>query len=643
MPPTPSGGEGPQRRRLPPELLLLLAIALTVAIVYAGLAGLRAARAYQEMLEAKTLLLTAESALKAQGLGAEPEEIDRVEARILEARQRFRSAREALAGEPLVWMGRRLPWLGDQLDAALGLAAIGVEGAEVGLAGTEILRRFDAVLTESEGGVGPTAVAFLEEIEPQVRAVDRRLAAIERIRREIAAPLLPPLAGVVEEVDEEIAEVKRLTERYHHARSAAPPLLGFGRPRRYLVLGQDNTELFPTGGIIAIYGTLAFREGELTESRFRSSRPLVERWLAQGRYLAPPPPLDRYLLRGWTWNFMLANWSPDFPTAARQALWFYRQSGGEPVDGVIGLDFAALEGLLALTGPVTLEEHGLTLEAATATEEILLRTRRPDAPGEEHHAVAVAAARAVLEAAFALPPDRWDDLLEELDRLAQGKHLFLYSQEADLQASVRALGWDGGLAPLASDYLMVVEASVHSTKLNLVVRREMELQVRLDGEGTAHHRLTLRYRNPLDEWAQGRDPELVAALMLDGLYGGYLRLLAPPQARLSRVTIDGRSAGPEEITSEHGRASFGRYFSLPRGGERVVEFTYRVPGAAAPGEYRLYIQKQGGTAATPITLHLSLPDGHRPRSVALHGEELAGAPLHIQTELSRDLELTIAY
>lgn len=637
----------PWRRRLPPELVFLLAAALLVSAAYAGLTGARIAHAYRELLEAKTLLLTAESALKEKGLGAEPEDIDRAETRILEARQRFRSARDDLAGEPLVWIGRRLPWLGAQLGTALALADIGLEGSELGLAGAEILRRFDAIRVGSEGGVGPTAVAFLEEIEPQVGAIEARLAAIERIRGDIAAPLPPSLAGVVERVDEEVAEVRELTERYHHARSAAPPLLGFDRPRRYLVLGQDNTELFPTGGIIALYGTLTLDQGELRESAFHSSRPLVDRWLAGGNYAQPPAPLERYLLRGWSWNFTLANWSPDFPTAARKALWFYRQAGGEPVDGVIGLDFAALEGLLSVTGPVPLEEYGFTLDAGSATEEILIRTRVPAESDEEPHAVAVAAARRVLEAAFALPSDRWDDLLRTMDRLAREKHLFLYSLEGPLQASLRALGWDGGLAPIASDYLMPVEASVHSTKLNLVVRREMRLQVRLDEEGTAYHRLTLRYRNGLDRWAQRRDPHIVRWLMLDGLYGGYLRLLAPPQARLAEVTIDGRPAGAEEIGREQGRASFGRYFALARGQEREVGFSYRVPGVAREEDgrwqYHLYIQKQGGTPATLLVIDLELPGGRRPRQVALNGEPLAGAPLHIETSLFRDLELTVAY
>ncbi len=638
-----------QRSLLPPLLYLLVAAFLLAFGVYLSLLGIKVARTYEDLQEGKSLLLTAEAALRAGGLEIEPPQADAAEAGMLEAQRRLRRAHGALAGEPLVRAGRRLPWLGDQLDALVGLAEIGVYGSDIGLTGIAVLREFQAARDRQDGSIGETAAAFLQRIEPEIEAVDAKVAAVQQIRGSIAAPLLPPLAGVVDTVDERITEVREETERYGHARTAVNAVLGFDRPKRYLVLGQDNTELFPTGGIIAVYGTVTFDQGRLVQRSFRSAILLVEEWRAAGDpYVAPPGPLDDYLLHGWTWNFVLANWSPDFPTAARRALWFYEQAGGEPVDGVLGIDFDTLEGLLALTGPVTLAEYGLTLDESNVTEALQLRIHRPQAPAEEaDYAVAVAAADRILDAAWTLDGDRAAEALRALEGLVREKHLFVYSAGRPVASALAALGWDGGLAPLASDYVMPVEASVHSTKLNLVVEADLDLRVALSRDGSARHQLDMRYRNQLDQWARGRDAALVSALMLDGFYGGYLRLLVPPQATLDEVLMDGRAVGVEEVSLERGRLAFGRYFPLPRGARRRLTFAYKVPLAVdtvdGGKEYRLYVQKQGGLDSPPLRISIELPQGAGLRWVSLDGQRLPGAPLEIATDLSRDREVVVRY
>jgi len=630
-----------------PLFLLVVAFALVLS-AYLGAATVRISRTYEQLLEAKTLLLTTESELRQDGLAAGGEDLDRAETRFLAARANFQSASDSLSGEPVLRLGRHLPGLGGQIDAAATLAGIGVRGSDIGLGGVEVLRRFEQLQPEDERPAGEAAAEFLEDVAPGMERINGDLEAIRSARRTLSAPLLGPLAGAVEAVDGSVAVVGGWLKRYDSAREVVRPLLGFDRPRRYLVLGQDNTELFPTGGIIAVYGTVTFDQGYMVERSFHSGTALVDEWRDGGApYVAPPPPLYRYLLRNWSWNFVLSNWSPDFPTAARQALWFYGQAGGEPVDGVIGIDFAALEGLLAVTGPLTLDEYGMTLDAGNITEQVLTGTIRPLRPGDHAHAVATAAAARVLDAAFAVDGESWDELLLALDRLATEKHLLVYSADERLQPGLRELGWDGSLAPLASDWLMPVEASVHSTKLDLVIEREVRLRVALDAAGGARNELTLRYRNRLDGWAAGREADVVSSLMLDGFYGGYLRLLAPPQARLSEVSVDGRPAGVEEVGRESGRASFGRYFPLPRGAARDVTFSYAVPGVvrdvAGEKEYRLLIQKQAGLREPPLRISIELPAGAHVLSVWLDNRRLDGEPLEIETDLARDRELVVRY
>jgi len=317
------------------------------------------------------------------------------------------------------------------------------------------------------------------------------------------------------------------------------------------------------------------------------------------------------------------------------------------VDGVIAMDFAALEGLLDVLGPVSIDDYGVTVTAANVTEETLIRTRSVVRPGENKHAFAVAVASRVIDGTLSAGREEWAPLLETLDRLATQKHIAVYSAEPSLRQRLRELGWSGEVLKARGDYLQVVEASVHSTKLNLVVDQRAELDVRLDGDGDARNSVILHYENRLSRWAEGRDPDLTYDLMLSGLYGDYVRLLAPAGSDLQGVTLNGRDVGAEAVGAESGKASFGRYLALPNGARASLGFLYEVPAAViltgGVYEYRLLVQKQAGASAMPLDVSVDLPDGASVQSVTLDGERLEGWPLDIQTELDRDREFVVRY
>ena len=56
------------------------------------------------------------------------------------------------------------------------------------------------------------------------------------------------------------------------------------------------------------------------------------------------------------------------------------------------------------------------------------------------------------------------------------------------------------------------------------------MAVQLDADGSASTRVDYAIDNPFPQWAEGRDPNLVSALMFSGVYGSYLRVYAPPAA-----------------------------------------------------------------------------------------------------------------
>ena len=639
------------RLRRTPRLILWAAVAVLVALVaYTVVTAVRLWVAYDEMVEARGRLLSVEASLRQEGLDASPATLAEAESQALSAQVTFRSARGMLDSEPLLRVAGWVPLLGSQISAARAIAGIGYEGSEISLDGIAALRTLNAMTAEEDGTLGEKLGLFVEAIEPQMEAVEHRLAAI-RLRREGIDTrwILPPLSNFVEQLDARLVRVEESVDRYRHGRAVVNHVLGFDQRTSYLMLGLDNTELLPGGGLIGIYGVITFEDGRIVERSFSEVDELYYGWQARsgGEYVEPPGPLKRYLLRDWTWNFAVSNWSPDFPISARQALSFYDRAGADPVDGVIAVDFAGLEGLLGVLGSVEVEGYGVTVDSQNVTEEILARIGKPLRAEDGKHAFARAVAAETVENALVADQDKWVTLAEMLDRLTEEKHLLLYVNDHEVQDSVRELGWAGQVRVEPGDYVMAVEASLNSSKLNLVVERELDLQIELDEAGTAHHRLILRYRNGLDDWAPSHDVQLVRDIMLDGLYGGYLRLLVPPQAELLEVAVDGRPVGAEEIIQEAGKASFGRYLPLPSGSQAALRFTYSVPAAAdvsrATHEYRLLVQKQPGIRAAPLDVAITLPPGAGVESVSLDGQDLPDAPLKIAMTSSADRELVVRY
>jgi len=636
------------RPRKPGLKLGLLLLAVLAAAVAGTLGTLHYRALYDRVANAKEMLLTAQESLQEKRLDATAGELEDAEAKFRAAEEGFRSGRNALQDDPLVWVLRHIPGLGRQVDVAQDVLLMGTEASGMGLNGVAVAEEYSAVRSES-GSITEKAMVLLDRIEPHMTELGSRLDAVLADRERIGdGSLLPPLRDALAEVDEHSGELEELVDTYNQAAILLPDFLGFDGPRTYLVLAQNNAELLPTGGLISVYGTMTLREGRVEDMAFADAIAFGENWQRQTHeYVEPPAPLKHYLLKDWSWSLDLANWSPDFPTAARQAQLFFEKGGGHPVDGVIAVNVNTLQELLGVTGAVPVPEYGVTVDEGNALELTETLTRSPLEPGGDRKAFVAFLAEEMLRRLMRLSPPQWTPLLDTMGDLRDEKDVLLYSFNPSLQTVVRDMGLDGALQDPLGDYLMLVEASVNSTKLNIVINESVDLSVALDELGNAHTEVSLHYENDLASWESGRDPELVWRLMLDGVYGGYLRLFTKHASRPLSAQIDGVESGLSEIGEENGKTVFGRFFSLPKGENRALFFSYVTPAIVDfegdSAEYRLLIQKQPGTGAIPLRVRLSLPQGARLISIELDGELLNGTGLDMHTDLSRDREIVLRY
>ena len=370
-------------------------------------------------------------------------------------------------------------------------------------------------------------------------------------------------------------------------------------------------------------------------------------------YVEPPAPLKQYLLKDHSWNLTTSNWSPDFPVSAREAARFYALEGGaraDEVDGVIAVNVTTLERLLGVTGPVQIPEFDVLVNEDNAFALTSEHTRVPFRPAGDRKEFAALLADEVLQRVLHPQAGMWSPLVETVQRLGDEKDLMLYSFDTEQQGLIEQMGWDGGLAGPEenSDYLMVVDASINSTKLNWIVGHEAAIEVKLAEDGTAINTVTLDYDNPFSEWALGRDPYIIDKLMLGGQYGGYVRLLTPDGSRIVSVT-DGRDEiGLEEIGEEQGLASFGRFFAMKADDRARLTFTYETPPVVVKDgdtwTYTMRLQRQSGWEFDAVLLDIDPPPGMRQTATLIDGEAaetgLAGA---IDVDLSQDRIVTVTF
>ena len=539
---------------------LLLTIAACAAL-FLAVEAYRAISFYEDLSTGRDALLSLKADLDLDNLEDSEAQLLTKRRLLQDAQRRLSSAQTFVATDPLLALAARLPLVGKQTDALSKLVVAANEATHTGLVASDVALAFARYEPDPSKTSIEEALTFLLSQEDAMADVQGRLAKLERLSADIPGGLLGPLESGRLELDAALEKLASLVDGYDRAHALLPELFGLYGPRRYLILAPKRHRALPIRRPDLQLRHRRPRPGPARVDGARVLRHLVRPLAAAERRRirgAAALPLQNYLKRDFSWGLGEAGWYPDFPTTAQLSRSFVTKGGAPPTDGTIAIDLKFIGALLELLGPVSVPAYDVTVTAANVNELTLALTRNENyVPGEPRKAFLSHLAHALLGRILAVPQERWVDLLRLLDRMGQERHLQLHFRDADLQAASRQYGLDGGLIEAdGDDFLLVADTSVNSTKLNLIMRPRVILDVQLLADGGARSTVTYRLTNPLPEWQSGRDPVLVKQLMLEGVYGCYLRVYAPRAARFQEVPArwperrrraGGRGAGQERV------------------------------------------------------------------------------------------------
>jgi hypothetical protein len=416
--------------------------------------------------------------------------------RLADLRAEVNSLR-GLAG-PLLWIASALdglPGIGHDVSAAPVLVEAAVDLLDGGQ------RILDAVAPvwpprRAEGQAALAALAeSLQAASPELAearaALDRaaaRLDAIDPIR-------LSPLIG------ERVAQVKAalpLADSAFDLLDVSPVLLGFDRPRTYLVLIQNDDELRPTGGFISAAARVTLDRGEIVALDVRDSYN-VDDYLHKPYGWAPDPLLE--FMGSQIWLFRDANWSPDFPTSARKAAELYTYGLGVPVDGVIGLNQQTVKAVIGPLGPLEVEP-GQTVDASNLIDYVRLAWSPP--PGATDVAAWAESRKDfignLMDATLMRvqnESDRidWVELACAVYQSLHNRDLLIWIDDSSVSPILAERMWDGGLRYAADDFWMIVDSNLGFNKANTIVESSAAYTLTLLADGSAEAELAVRYQH----------------------------------------------------------------------------------------------------------------------------------------------------
>jgi hypothetical protein len=582
--------------------------------------------------------------------------------------------RETAVFMPLAPYFGWLPRIGPLVEASPQLMAMAEGGTRTAVLTYQGLHPALAIL--NAGNPTSPLPALVEQLalaQSDLAQAELALAQVVEARQDL--PREEELPWRVRTLLAQADEWLPLGQRSLKIAQVLPDIMGHDGPRRYLILAQNEDELRPTGGFLSGAGVLIVEQGQIVHITFQDAS-RVDAW-AEGVFtlvkpydFAPQPYYDFMGIQPLL--FRDANFWPDFPTSAEQAiaLYVYGQDDHTPFDGVIAIDQYFLQLLVAATGPVQMEDgqvitHNNLLAAIRASwnerEEqdttITWILQRKDFLGAFSQALRQTIEEDLGSVDIVL-------LAQNMDRAAQGRHLQLYLRGMEEAAAmVEALGWNGRLPNRPhQDTLMVVEANFGYNKVNSLIERSYAYTVDL-AQREAAVAVTYRHLGTPQERACDQRVnytlELLYEEMMERCYWNFLRIYAPSDSNLieaSRHPAPASAFIHEQpwsgdaylLDDPTGLTTIANFLLLEQGETAVVHTRYQLPPNIIQTTdkkqvYNLTIYKQGGLPPQPLTVTITLPANAQlveaqPAPTAVNDREII-----FDTTLTSDLQFMVTY
>jgi len=458
-------------------------------------------------------------------------------------------------------------------------------------------------------------------------------------------------------------------------------ILGLSRDKRYLVVFQNNAELRASGGFLGSYALVDLRDGKIRNLEVPGGGSYDTEAGLNVRVAAPQP----LWLVNPLWHFWDANWWPDWPTTAKNLMWFYEHSDGPSVDGVISVTPTVVERLLEITGPIDLtEQYGLVIDSnnfwqtvQVISEQTNLAKTNPAAvanlpapvAGKPKKIIGDLLAKILEVLPTKLNKDNLLKIMTIFEENMAEKQILLYFTDPVAQAEVAGNNWGGEIKDTPKDYLLVVNTNIAGQKSDRLISENITVNSAVSTDGTIINTVEIkRTHNGVKreiltgvrnvDWLRVYVPVGSELLFAGGFQPPDPKYLTDrPDATMESDPLlkeeNAAAIDPEsgtKIYRENGKTVFANWAMVDPGQTTTIILKYRLPfnflttpvndswlkrlsnwlnsEANELISYSLLVQKQPGAKPSTFSARLTLPDNLKifwryPENLSgLHGWEI---------------------
>ncbi|MFA5189004.1 MAG: DUF4012 domain-containing protein [Patescibacteria group bacterium] len=447
------------------------------------------------------------------------------------ASQNFTQANQDLANVNFIIQGaiRLMPRLGEQYVAAQKLTNVG-----------EKLSRSAALLADTISKINLGDNAQNMNLTDKLITLKENLVLISMDLNSANADLQQiDISAIPSEYQDKIQTLQTalpiLEKNFTNFTASADliaQLLGQESKKRYLLLFQNNHELRPTGGFIGSYALIDIDRGNISKINVPGGGPYdLKAGLKVN--IKSPTPLNIINTR---WEFQDANWFANLPASAEKLNWFYENSGGPTIDGMIFVNATFLEKVLKLTGPIELPDYNLTITADNFFSEIQTNVElNYDQAQNKPKQIIADLAPIIIDRLLHSDRQKFTEILDQILNSLDAKEIQFYFSNFNIEKMVLKNNWGGEQKNTEKDYLEVVSTNIAGEKTDAVIKQSANLAVDIKPDGSIINTLTITKSHT------GTSGE--------NFYGvpnlDYLRIYVPKDSEL--VSALGFSSLPEEL------------------------------------------------------------------------------------------------
>lgn len=451
----------------------------------------------------------------------------------------------------------------------------------------------------------------------------------------------------IEELKEKIQVSESLVAAVIPLSEILPAVAGYPEKATYLILLQDNNKLRPTGGFISTYGILELEYGEIinfiTHDIYYLDIPVKDKL-----NIKPPEPLKRYLGIN-QWFMRDANWSPDFPTTAKNIEWFYQNeiklipssqleevgALGVEFDGIIAITAKFITDFLTITGPIEVKNEIYTkdnfidlLQYKVKEGEIQLGE-----PAWQKKEVIGEIAKKIKIKLIDSPFSQWSEILRTFNNNVINKDILIYLKDTSLQNLAIKQDLAGEIKDFVGDYLMIVDANLSTSAIDTIINRGIDYEIQ-QGHNGLFAKLQINYAYNKDFNNQADE------------YKTYTRVYTPLGSQL--VKAEGMTAERIDVKNELGKTSFGVFISIKPKEIGSLYFEYKLPidiyHSVSNGQYELYVQKQPGSKVKMLTIDLEFINSIKSYNpTGFYVDKISDSHIKWESDLNTDRKFEVIF